>query len=988
MMQPSRFRRSLLSSCIAALAFGTTGTVHAQDNGGVVEEVVVTGIRSSLIRSADVKRNAPSVVDAISAEDIGKLPDTTIADSLQRVPGIQIRRNAGEGAQVNVRGMPQVSTLLNGEQFLSAGSITTAQPDFTDIPAELLSRVDVIKSSQASTLAAGVAGTIDMKTRRPFDLDSGWTLAGSAEASQGQYTDDDTGHKISAFAGFNNGDNFGALFSLSTSEATLANYRYGMYSDWWFRGYNESTAAGEWPGYGTPTDITGDGDTNDQVFGTIDYGVTNRIMERERLGLSGTVQFQVNDRVEVLADVFYTKMDQGDYVNGLIADNSWAQYDWITPDPEHLVNRGPSAAVNGGSGKDFYTSSVTNLDALRIIAKGETQIDERESLNINLQSNVEFNDNFRGTFRYIHGNATNDHTGSFADALLTSGAQSGLNTSIGGVTAPANPGGYGPERVPVVADFSGEHPSIQYPAGFGQDINSYGLVSAFSHQNRNEESTLDVFRFDGDFDVSENFNLDFGYRYADREIERDQYDLIAPFTVNDADGNPVTVYSKWKDSGIPGVSGGDTIAQTFTFVELQDMGYIHSVSDFGPASDGNSYYFIDPKAMKNTAAFHEALYPGNVQHKDGAQSYIVQDETHTFYLQGNFEGEMFFPFQANIGLQYIETNLNITQFVPAVDATQVTVDGVVYPALDGVAPAIVGTDVVDRSFDDVLPRMNIAWDTTDNTKLRFAFAKTMTQLDANDLGLGLVYTTNNNPTLGVFEVVSASRNGNPYMEPWRADNYDVSYEWYFNDSSMISAGLFYVDVETSIATSTVQIPTVPDSDGVNRRPGETIDLTIRDNTEGGVVKGYEVNYQQAFDFLPGAFSGLGLNLNYTYTEGEGGDTDFYGATMPMADNSEDQINAVLWYEYNQWQARIAYNYRSERFIGRSWNDGSPAAWWQSPTTYVDASISYDINDNISVYLQGTNITEEYEETYMQWEDVVVNQNVYEARYSVGVRATF
>ena len=120
MMQPSCFKKRLLSSCIAAVALTATGVTQAQESG-LVEEVVVTGIRSSLTRSADVKRNAPSVVDAISAEDIGKLPDVTIADSLQRVPGIQIRRTAGEGSTVNVRGMPQVSTLLNGEQFLSAG---------------------------------------------------------------------------------------------------------------------------------------------------------------------------------------------------------------------------------------------------------------------------------------------------------------------------------------------------------------------------------------------------------------------------------------------------------------------------------------------------------------------------------------------------------------------------------------------------------------------------------------------------------------------------------------------------------------------------------------------------------------------------------------------------------------------------------------------------------------------------------------------------
>lgn len=973
------FNRKLLSTLVAASI--ATGAFAQSDD---VEEVVITGIKASLTNSVSVKRDSASVVDAISAEDIGKLPDTTIADSLQRVPGIQIRRNAGEGSTVNVRGMPQVSTLLNGEQFLSAGSITTAQPDFTDIPAELLSRVDVVKSAQASTLAAGVAGTIDLKTRRPFDLDDGWTFAGSAEGSQGKYTDDDIGHKVSAFAGFNNGDNFGALLSVSNSKATLANFRYGMYSDWWFRGYNEN---GDWPGQGTPSDLTGDGDTNDQVFGTIDYGVTNRTAERERTGISGTAQFQLNDSVELVADVFYTKMDQGDYVNGLIADNSWAQYDWVNPDLNTLVNRGPAA---GGNGKDFYTSSITNLEALRVIAKGETQMDDRESLNFNLQANIDFTDNFRGSVRYAHGNATNDHTSSFADALITSGMQSGLQTSYGGVKAPVNPGGYGPngERVPVVADFSGKHPSIQYPQGFGQDINSYGLVSAFSHQNRDEESTLDVFRFDGTYEFDDGVKVDFGYRFGDREIERNQYDLIAPFTVKDASGNDVTVYSKWKDSGIPGVAGGDTIAKTFKFTELQDLGYIHQVSDFGPASDGNSYYFINPKAMKNAFAFHEALYPGNVKQKDGSQSYTVEDQTQTFYFQGSFKGEAGLPYQANFGMQYIETSLDITQFIPSVDTTKVTVDGKVYPALDGVAPTIASTDTVERTFNDFLPRFNIAFDTSDNTKLRLAYSKTMTQLDANDLGLGRTYTTNNNPELGVFQVVSASQNGNPYMEPWRADNYDLSYEWYFNESGMVSIGAFRVDVETSIATTTVQIPTVADSDGINRRPGETIDLTTRDNTDGGIVKGLELGYQQAFDFLPGAWSGLGTTINYTFTDGTGGEKDFYGKTMPMADNSENQINAVLWYEYDKWQARIAYNYRSERFIGRAWNDGSPAAWWQAPTTYVDASVSYDINDNLTVYLQGTNITEEYEETYMQWEDVIVNQNVYEARYTLGVRAKF
>lgn len=974
------FNRKLLSTLIAAsLATGA----YAQEG---VEEVIVTGIRASLTNSVNVKRTAGSVVDAISAEDIGKLPDTTIADSLQRVPGIQIRRSAGEGAQVNVRGMAQVSTLMNGEQFLSASSITGTQPELTDIPAELLSRVDVLKSAQASTLAAGVAGTIDLKTRRPFDMDSGWTFAGSAEGSQGNYTDDETGHKVSGFAGFNNGDNFGAILTVSSSKASLANYRYGMYSEGWYRGYNENN---DWPGPNAdlgqlPRDLTGDGDTDDAVFGTIDYGVTNKITERERTGISGTLQFQATDRVELIADVFYTKMEQGDFVNGLIADNAWSSYDWVTPDQSTLINRGKAV---GGNGKDFYTSDIANLDAIRVLAKSETQMSDRESVNLNLQANIEVNDNLSGSVRYIHGNATNDFTRNFADAFITSGAQHGLSTNIGGVKAPVNPNGYGPDRVPVTADFSGKHPTFAYPENFGQDINSYGLVSSFADQNRNEEATLDVFRIDGTYDFQDGMKLDFGYRFADREVVRDQYDYVAPFVVKDASGNDVTVYSKWRDSGLEGVKGGETIAQTFSFADLQSKGLITSVSDFGPASDGNSYYFIDTNAMKNNLAFQELLYPGNISVKDGAESYIVEDKTQTFYVQAAFEGEAGLPYQANIGLQYIETDLAITKYQGDFTYTTV-VEGVTYPTLDGTPRTIVGKDVIERSFNDFLPRMNVSFDTSDDTKLRLAYTKTMMQMDANLLGRGRIFTTNYDSVNNVFKSVSAREYGSPYMNPWRSDNLDASFEWYFTESGMITLGAFRVNLDTGIADSSTQIDSVPDSDGVNRNPGGKIDLTVVENTEGNVMKGWELGYQQGFDFLPGAWSGLGTTINYTYTTGEGSQLDFYGDTMPVADNSKHQVNAVLWYEYDQWQARIAYNYRSERFMNRQWIDGNPSAMWQAPTSYVDASVSYDINDSVTVYLQGTNLTKEYEESYMQWEDVVVDQNIYEARYTVGVRAKF
>ncbi|HSC67063.1 MAG TPA: TonB-dependent receptor [Cellvibrio sp.] len=986
MNSSARFNQRLLSTLIATCI--ATGA-YAQSNE--VEEVVVTGIKASLTNSVNIKRESGSVVDAISAEDIGKLPDTTIADSLQRVSGVQIRRSAGEGSTVNVRGLPQVSTLLNGEQYISAGSITTLQPNFADIPAELLSGVDVLKSAEAKTLSAGVAGTINLKTRRPLELDEGWTYAGSIEGTDGSYTDD-TGTKLSAFAGFNNED-FGAVFTATKSDATLADYRYGMFNDWWWRGYhedNEAVADGDranWPGWSPARDVTGDGDTNDALFGTIDYGVTNRTTERERTGFSASFQYQANEQLELLADVFYTTMDQYERTNGLVADNAWTYYDWISP--TELTNRGPSA--EGLTDIDLYTTSVFDLNAVRVTAKAESKVDKRDSTNINLQANFQFTDTFKGSARYLHGEAEASHTGDYADAFITSGQQQALVSTVNGVKVPvnpqgeydaANPGG----RITVHADMSGKHPSFAYPSDFGDRIEEYALVSTFSEHNHDDEASLDVLRFDGSFEF-DNGGFDFGYRYAQREVSTRDYDLAAPFTRNSASGQPETAYAKWKDTGISISAGGDTIGRFLGFNELQNMGYIHQVSDFGPAAKGQSYYFIDPKSMDNAAKFQNSLYPGNVEVTNWARSYELDEDSHTLYFQANIEGELGLPYQANFGMQAVHNLFDVTNYGAAPTST-VEVDGKTYTGISGTPGPLVNTTVTERHTTDFLPRVNVAVDVAEDQKVRFAYTKTMTQLDANDLGLGLSYTTNFNPNIngGVFQVVKADSQGNPNMEPWRSDNLDLSWEWYFADLGLVSVGLYYLDIESFIGTSTSKLYGVPDLDGVVRNNG--IDLTSKTNVEGGSVQGFEVSYQQAYDFLPGLLSGLGSTINYTYSESTGGDKDFYGKTMPMADNSEDQANIVLWYELDNWQGRVAYNYRSERYMGKPWNDGHPMAWWSAPTSYVDASISYDFTDNLTVYLQGQNITEEFESTYMQWEDVTVSQNVYEARYTLGVRAKF
>ncbi len=167
-----------------------SGTGSAGSDAGAkvsdeLQEVTVTGVRASQIRSIEVKRLAPSIQDSISAESIGQLPDVTITDALQRITGVQINRDAGVGTSVDVRGLPQVGTMMNGEVFITPDQIDSQQPDFTTLPATLFNQVDVIKSATAGQTSSGISGALDLHTYRPWDLPSGFTYNYSADAERG-----------------------------------------------------------------------------------------------------------------------------------------------------------------------------------------------------------------------------------------------------------------------------------------------------------------------------------------------------------------------------------------------------------------------------------------------------------------------------------------------------------------------------------------------------------------------------------------------------------------------------------------------------------------------------------------------------------------------------------------------------------------------------------------------------------------------------------
>ncbi|WP_440876575.1 TonB-dependent receptor [Thalassotalea sp. PLHSN55] len=994
------FKKTLIASSVAV------GILHALSSVAIAEEnkpeqknddvevITVEGIRGSVIASLSAKRHSNSIIESITAEDIGKLPDITIADTLQRVTGVQIQRSAGEGAQVNVRGLSQVTTLMNGEQFISAGSITGLTPDFGDIPAELLGGVDVYKAAEASLMNGGISGTIDLRSRRPMNLaKDGWSFVASAEASQGSFTDD-TGEKVTGFAGYK-GEDFGLIVTATSSESTLANYRYGMWGDFW---------------QGFVDDIDGDG-VNEEVFGNIDYGITNKTATRDRTGLSTSLQYFINDDIEITAEAFYTKMSNDDLANGLIIDNNWSKNQGYI-NPIEYVNRGSSF---NGSGRDLITSSIYEIQAPRIKSNSEAVVSERDSLNFNLQANVNFTDAFTGTFRYVHGEATNKLMKNFVDAYTTSGEQSAVNRSIyiDGERAPVNPGGYGPEDAAVLVDTTGKHPSFAFPSALGHDISNYALVSTFSENNADDESNLDAVRFDGSYEFEnefafiENASIDFGTRYGVWKVSSQKYDLAAPVSALNRNGEEETAYAKWKDISGTISSGGETIqpVMPISFEHLYSQGYVTEITDFGPANTftyngnydsisaaQNGYYFIDTNVMRDVVGFQNSLYPGNVKANRWTNTYEVEDTSFTSYVQLNIDGELVFPFSANFGVQAVNREREVTSYNEQTGAGTLEVGRVNYKSILGVPDPRVGKTVTTNKTLDFLPRVNIAFDLQEDLKLRLSYVENLTQLDANTLGGGSSTTFVAHPTLeGVFSATQVNTSGNPDLQPWSSTNLDLSLEWYFNDQGLLNFGLYQIDIDSFPTGLQTTIYGIADTDGVVRNDGlEHFTLT---NGDGGKLEGFEVGYQQAYDFLPGFLSGLGSNINYTWTDGEGGDTDFYGESTIVGGISEEQANVILWYQKHGLEVRLAYNYRSDRYIQskifEATTEGSNrVALYVEPTEFVDLSVSYEVNDNFEVYLLGQNITEEYETTYAQWKDAKVSQNVFESRYSLGLRGKF
>jgi TonB-dependent receptor len=1071
LLAKARSRRlAWLASSALALSAVHTGAAHAQDASTTTDpdaamraqdsvaaptqsdeagsEILVTGIRAAQARAIEVKRDADSVVDAISAQDIGKLPDVTIADSLQRIPGVQIRREAGEGGAINIRGLPQVTTLLNGEQFLGANSVTTVQPNFTDIPSQLFSGATVFKSPTASLQQAGLSGTVDLLTRRPFDLKSGLTVSAAAEAQYGDKTEK-WNPSANGLISYNSG-RFGVLVSAAYSDLTLSNSFRGVQDygvtlrneggsatnpgDFAVGNYQRDAAggilyntspntdadpttscvvpaaistppaiggtrcspllasrgtavrngAGEIVGF----DVNGDGDANDAFITPQSHTAWNRITSRERFGANASLQFEFSDTLRLTADGFYTKQTQYDRTAGF----QLQMVDWQSSPYLPTASRDTGAIVDGYNLNTVqtYAYDLPNFDSY-----SETFRIRSKSQNYNLQLDWNPSEQFSATVRGIYGKASRKLDQSYAQFNLTDGSQwayDGVGNypgSLGGDVR-FNPSGYRVYSQDATVDYTSGKPVFGFSQAFldqAGDVSRYGLKTISSENNIYQDGDLWALRGDAEWKASDDFRIKFGGRYGERSVDQFTFERISPFYAGNADnpGNPAAgCYVKWKAFDVN--LGDNACAVRDAAGTPYTAGYTRLGSD--PMFAGMLKQYQLPAAGTPNLW---ALDPKAMDDSEAFQNSFYPGSVNNVNPADSFgiklrqiSGYAEVAGDGEVFGLPFKANGGV-RVVNTRFTVRQNIVGVPQPY--GVSGVDAGDLLTTRDFTDFLPAFNVAVDLSQGLRLRAAFAKTMTLLDFLQWGGGLNVNYAINTATGLFEARGANARGNPQLEPWRADNAEASLEYYTGQSSLVAIGAFYINVDSFIENATVIRNDIPDNDGVIRRP---VPVSTTQQGEGGTLKGVEVSARQALaDYgVNGFFSGFGVDANYTLSLGDTGRVDLAGNDQPFQDNSKHQVNAALWYEQYGFQARLAYNYRSKRLVSSDYGGIAGLAQYQRPTNYLDASISYDVLPYITLYGQASNLTAETERYYLTYSDQVLFENIYERRFIAGVRARF
>jgi|CXWL01.1.fsa_nt_gi TonB-dependent receptor len=939
---------------LAAVAAGllSGGTAAAQDAEQAQEEdIVITGFRRSLAEAIDIKRAEVGSVDAIVAEDIADMPDANLSESIQRIPGVAITRDAGEGRQIAVRGLDGTFTRvrINGMEAIAtnggtdaAGGTNRARSfDFNTFASELFNSITVRKTAAAETEEGSLGATVDLRTGRPFDY-NGFTFAVSGQSG---YNDLSEAYSPrGALLASNTWGDFGALFSVAWSQRDAL--EEGSSTVRWNTSNDFGTVAPQgFPITASPTIAQVNAAFHPRIPRYDIYEHT-----QERMGATVSLQWRPTERTDLGLDILYAKFD-AERAEVFLEVPSFSSSNNAAGSQGMCVS---DAAIDG-------TTLVYGVFRNCSVNPGTTGTDIRSEARFDVLSTVfqqatfnlahEFTDDFR--VRGVIGYANSEHDNPIQTTIL-----------------------WDANNIPFFSyDYRGNNrlPVFDYGA---TDVNNPAIwtLSQIRLRPQTATNTYSTAYFDAEYDLSPDVTLTAGVNWKDFEFittERRRDPLQAGLT------SPGCAAA-----GFTAASNAETcIGQTPVVLP---SAYARHVQLTGrslsfPAANQNDWSSPDfglasvALDLNNPSRYPLSRIPALGNNRS------IEEEDFGFYGQLDWDTELAgIGFRGNVGIRQVETSQGATGYVPI-----------------AVAPFF-NTVTRRRDYSDTLPSMNLVFEPMDSFLIRFAAAKVMSRP-----GLG-----NLNPAPSV-SVSGANRTitvGNADLDPFRATAYDLSFEWYFAPESLVSVAFFQKEIDTLVTTSRTVIPNyAANPDGLSNDFGlfacggvvvgcmdQTWNFDKAVNTPGGPVEGYEIGVQLPFTFLPGVFSHFGFTGNYTSVESDITYLNSTGVVVAQGDLtglSRESWNATLYYEDDRFSARVAAAHRSDYLTNIPGRDGNVTEA-TAGTTNIDAAASWDLTDNVSMSFEALNLTDEVNDQYLTPDDRSSFYHAFGKSYFFGLRYTY
>lgn len=891
-----------------AAAQTVDATSPQQDAAAEVDDIVVTGFRASLQNSLNIKRREAGVVDAISAEDIADFPDTNLAESIQRIPGVSIDRDAGEGRSITVRGLSSefTRTRINGIEAQASTGATDSSGgvnrgrgfDFNVFASELFNNITVRKTASAETEEGSLGATVDLKTSRPFDK------MGFQGAISGQYGYNDLSQDWSPrFAGLVSNtwadDQIGALFSIAYSERD--SLEEGFSSVRW----GPASADGGFQNGSVLPNAARTYHPRIPRYGSLEHS-------QERLGATLSVQARPGNGPTLFTlDMLYSKLDSTRSENFLQA---WSLSRGADQGGKPQVDI-RSFEIDPSTGEMIYAQ----LDDMDI--RSEQRFDELQTEFKQMTFGVEHEFSDRLRFNGLIGRAES----SFANPV-----------QVSAIIDRQNVAGYS-------YDFRENRnlPAINW--GFNvADPTQWSITGPAGAQPRSE------------LRVSSNF-IDNTYTTGEAKLEfevRDWLTLKAGLSRKEYKSNGRAFARPANNNTSPALPAGTTMASVTNL--LQGFGRNLDL----PAGSATSWVRPDLAALEALWNYNcncNTGVPGGdfrLQGLNGGTSTYGnwRDVTETDtggYLQADWDTELMgVPFRGNVGVRQVKTE----------------VKALGYSNVGGVATPVWG----ENSYDDTLPSLNLSIEPMKDLIVRFGAAKMMSRPPVNNLAP--VYTlsavTAASKTAGRGNVEIDPFRATTYdlsVEYYFAPEALLSFAYFYKDIST------YVQTTNQNITYGDLTALNPDVFPVDsQRPvTDVYVLSTPVNTPGGPLKGFEVSYQQTFKFLPGLLSNVGTQLNYTHVESEidycvtSACTSF--VTADLVNLSPNAWNATLYYDDGKFNARVSAAYRDTYFQSVPGSNGATGLipyQGKTETTTIDASASYNLTDKLSISVEGLNLTDE------------------------------